>query len=241
MAATTVPLPPPPPPPPTKEPLISSPPTSPPTANPIKRLIQYLLHLLLRIGMTNTAQIILFFLGLLWLCCHQYICLSTSEFKMRGTYFSEASLLSESAEFTWTSKHAKDAYDLSEEYRLLFLKKSSNFTERLNFLENTMEWSSPGRIQTYRHVFYSKSVQFDSSATKTKTTMTTMSKENDQNEERGDEKRRRKRRENVYGILEPRVGANRNECIVLVAKHNAREKSLRQGTSGVGLLLSFLQ
>lgn len=188
--------------------------------NLVKRLVTFLFSILLKLGLTTTVQLLLFLIGLIWLCCHQYLCLSTTEFKMRGTYFSEAALLTESARISYNLENANEASKLSQEYN-----KLETFATRMNWLDNALQNASPGRVHTYRHLFQSRSLDFD--ATVRSTSASDLSK-----------------RENVYAILEPRVGANRNEAIVLVAKHEASYETTRRtgnGPNGIGILISLLR
>ena len=203
---------------------------APPKPNIVKRGLSYATTKILLLGKTSTCQCLLFLLGLFWLCGHQYINVSTSEFKMRGTYFSEASLLSENAQIKFQGDQAKVSIALSQEYLGL---APSSFATKMNWLDRQLQQANPGRIQTYRHVFHTPSVELNASRTPTY------------------------RRENVYAILEPRVGANRNEAIVLMAKHRAgvdiatrttattaataAAASSGPATGGVGLLLSLLR
>ena len=239
------------------EPATSSPPTPPTTTttidpklpkkpNLVKRVVTYILSFLLRIGLHSTTQILLFLIGILWVCFHQYICASTSELKMRGTYFSESSLLSENAEIMFNFDNVQEVMNLSQQYQQIgqaaaaaaaadASSSTTTFGEKMDWLDSAMRNASPGRIRTYRHVFHHADVSVDTTDTTTPSTKRSRSSQ---------------RRENVYGILEPRVGANRQEAIVLVAKHRASSPASApapapatsaRGPDGVGVLLSLLR
>jgi hypothetical protein len=195
----------------------------------LRRFLYTLCSRVASCGKSSAVQTVLFMLAIVWLCSHQYINVSTFEWKMRGTYFSESSLLAENANIGFNTEASRNSILLSQEYQQI----PSN--EKLKWLDQKMLSASPGRVHTYRHVFYKKSLSLRRSSVSSSSAGSSAGSN------------KMTRRENVYGILEPRVGANRNEAIVLMAKHRANvnnhngEEENHSGPDGVGILLSFLQ
>ena len=85
-------------------------------ATTLKRAVAKVAGKLLALLLSPAGRCALFLLGAAWALLHQWACASTGELKMRGTYFSEAALLSEHSHVAFSRSDALLALHLARNY-----------------------------------------------------------------------------------------------------------------------------
>ncbi len=213
-----------------------------PRPNLVKRVLGGAGSAALRCGTSGAAQACLFLLGVLWCGLHQWVCVSTTEPKMRGTYFSEAALLSESKHVGFTTADAHVAYALARNYSRVAADAAADITatdrrrRRLDWLRAQLLLADPGRVTTFEQHFQSPPLQLDAPWRVP-------------GRPAEDGSSSPPMRTNIFAVLEPRVGTTRSEAVVVVAKHRAADdqdaalvdsQTPQEGSpGGVGVLLAL--